>query len=72
MSISLSLEKMSIEEKLQMMEFLWADLSSRANEAVFPAWHGEVLLKREADVERGTAQFEDWEDAKQKIKDEIQ
>ena len=71
MSVSLSLEKMSIEEKLQMMELLWEDLSHSPNEMLSPSWHGDILRAREANLERGMEQFEDWEDAKQKIEEEI-
>jgi hypothetical protein len=67
MSVSLSLEKMSTEEKLQMMELLWEDLSHSPNKMLSPSWHGDILRAREANLE----QFEDWEDAKQKIEEEI-
>lgn len=72
MSVSLPLAKMSVEEKLQMMELLWEDLSSRTNEMTSPSWHGDILREREANIDRGTEQFEDWDEAKQKIEEEIQ
>jgi hypothetical protein len=71
MSVSLSLEKMSTEEKLQMMELLWEDLSHCPNEMVSPVWHGDILRARETNLEHGMEQFEDWKDAKQKIEEEI-
>jgi hypothetical protein len=72
MPVSLPLAKMSVEEKLQMMELLWEDLSNRTTEMTSPSWHGDILREREASIERGIEQFEDWEDAKQKIEEEIQ
>jgi hypothetical protein len=72
MSISVSLEKMSIEEKLQMMELLWEDLSLCSNKMTSPLWHGDILQNREENLKRGTEQFEDWEEAKRKIEEDIQ
>lgn len=72
MPASMPLEKMSIEEKLQMMELLWEDLSNRTNEMASPSWHGDILREREANIDRGAEQFEDWDEAKQKIEEEIQ
>jgi hypothetical protein len=62
---------MSVEEKLQMMEALWDDLSQNADEIQPPAWHGEVLAEREAAIARGDEQFEDWEAAREKIEKDI-
>ena len=71
MSITLPLEKMSVEEKIQAMETIWDDLCSRANSLASPDWHGEVLAEREAAIERGDDEFIDWETAKQNIKKEL-
>lgn len=71
MTISLPLDKMSLEEKLQVMEAIWDDLSQHADELQPPAWHGEVLAEREAAVDRGDEQFEDWDAAKEKIEKDI-
>lgn len=71
MSISLPLKEMTIEEKLEIMEALWDDLSQRADEMPPPAWHGELLAEREAAVARGDEAFEDWDIAKQRIEKEI-
>lgn len=62
---------MTIEEKLQIMEAIWDDLSQHADEIPPPAWHGELLAEREATVARGDEVFEDWETAKQRIEKEI-
>ena len=63
----ISLEDMTLEEKLQTMEALWDDLSRRAYGVPAPTWHGEVLHSREAAVERGDESIEDWETARTKI-----
>ena len=71
MSISLPLDKMSVEEKLQAMESIWDDLCDRADNLVSPAWHGEVLADRESALQGGDDEFIDWETAKQNIKKQL-
>ncbi len=70
--VHLPLETMSVEEKLQTMELLWADLCSRAEEPASPEWHGEVLAERAAAVARGEEIPEDWEAAKRSIRAAIE
>lgn len=63
----LELNSMTTEEKLQMMEALWDDLSRNAGGIEPPAWHVDVLAAREAALERGDEGFEDWEQARTEI-----
>lgn len=72
MNITLPLKDMTTEEKLQVMETLWDDLSRNAGELAPPAWHGEVLAEREAAIARGEATFADWDVAKRRIEQEIE
>lgn len=71
MTATLSLDEMSIEEKIQAMESLWDDLRTRAPDMASPDWHGEILAGRQAAMERGEEHFEDWETAKRDIKNRI-
>ena len=71
MSISLPLAEMTVEEKLQVMEAIWDDLSRHAEDVQPPDWHAEALAEREAAIARGEAQFDDWEAAKKKIEKDI-
>lgn len=71
MASTLPLEQMTVEEKLQAMESLWDDLCNRAGVISSPAWHGDVLGEREAMHERGADAFEDWEDAKRQINNQV-
>lgn len=66
----LPLSEMSIEEKLQAMEALWEDLSRNA-ELESPAWHEEVLIERERQLETGEASFMDWDQAKVDIRKRV-
>lgn len=57
------IEKLNIQEKLQMMESLWDSLC--ASPAIAPpAWHGDILADREQAILDGSDEFEDWESAK--------
>lgn len=67
MNNQLQLDSMTIEEKLQAMEALWADLCRNGDVPSSPAWHGEVLAQREAELEAGTEAFETWEGARRRI-----
>lgn len=71
MTISLPLKEMTIEEKLQVMEAIWDDLSHDADEVPPPAWHGKVLEALEVAIKSGEESFEDWEVAKRRIRDSI-
>ena len=68
---TLPLNQMSAEEKIRTMESLWDSLLHENSEISSPGWHAEVLAEREAVIERGDANFEDWETAKEKIREQI-
>lgn len=65
----LSLDEISIEEKLQTMETLWDDLCKNANSVPVPDWHRTVLLDGEVALEQGSDTFVSWDEAKRLIKE---
>ena len=64
----LPLNEMSVEEKLETMETIWASLSANPEAIEWPAWHEEELRVRESRVASGEARFVDWEKAKDEIR----
>ena len=66
-NMKLNLQDMTVVEKLQIMEALWDDLSRNVDELESPEWHGEILKKREKELQQGKDQFEDWTQAKKDI-----
>ncbi len=72
MSISIPLESMSVEEKIQVMEIIWDDLCHKADGMESPSWHGDVLREREEARQPGTDEFIDWDLAKKNIRKEIE
>jgi hypothetical protein len=59
-TVDLPLAQMSMDDKLQAMELLWADLSRNPEQLASPAWHGEVLRRRREQVLQGQASFQSW------------
>jgi putative addiction module component (TIGR02574 family) len=71
MEITLPLEKMTIAEKLRVMETLWSDLSRDQEQFESPEWHGEVLRERVARVKQGKESFVAWETAKSQLRNRL-
>ncbi len=64
------LARMPVSEKIQLMESLWESLSGgEAATAAVPAWHGDVLAKRQVLLDQGEESVSAWGDAKQRIRD---
>jgi hypothetical protein len=59
-----------LNEKIALMETLWAEISRIDEDVEVPEWHKEVLDERERRIRSGEAKFIPWEDAKRQI-DEI-
>ena len=71
MKVELPLAQMTVAEKLQAMEVLWADLSERAADEAVPAWHAEVLAERERRLAAGEERVLDWDEAKRQLRREL-
>lgn len=71
MSSDLSLDTMSVQEKLILMERLWVDLSRHPQDIPTPDWHGDILAQRIAAVREERTQFVDWDEAKQRLRDRL-
>ncbi len=71
MSIQLPLDQMTLAEKLEVMEALWADLSRRPEDLPSPNWHREVLQERKRSVDEGKLKFLDWQTAFTELRDEV-
>ncbi|MCP4217025.1 MAG: addiction module antitoxin RelB [bacterium] len=54
------------------MEIIKDDLCRKADGVESPAWHEDVLLKREEDLQFGTDILIDWDSAKKEIRKEIE
>lgn len=71
MSIDLPLDTMTLADKLEAMELLWADISRRPAGLPSPGWHKEVLDERRQLVSEGKLKFLDWEEAIADLRKEL-
>jgi len=71
MGITIPLEKMTTEEKIQTMETIWDDLCKKAESIPSPSWHKKVLQEREDRIKKGDEKFVNWNNAKKHIRDKI-
>jgi len=63
MSIT-EIRQLPLNEKLQIMEAIWEDLRSRAEDVPVPQWHKELLDSPLAAVEAGREEVLEWDDIK--------
>ena len=66
--MTIPLEKMTKEEKLQVMEAIWIDLTKHEQEFLSPNWHKEILKLREDRIQSGQEQYQDWVSEKRKLR----
>lgn len=62
---------MTLAEKLEAMELLWADISKAPAELPSPAWHRDILTERKRLVAEGKLKFLDWDQAIAELREEL-
>jgi hypothetical protein len=71
MAITLPLDEMTFQEKLEAMELLWEDLSRSPEGVASPDWHRKILEERRRRVADGESGFTPWEQAKADIRKKV-
>jgi hypothetical protein len=61
------IEKMTLPERLETMELLWASIVRDASSVTSPEWHGEVLAGRLEKVARGEGVFLSLDEVKRRL-----
>jgi hypothetical protein len=69
MKVMLPLDQMTVEEKLELVDLIWADICHNPEDIPMPAWHADVLREREQRLREGKAHFIDWDEAKRSLKE---
>ncbi|MDY0041320.1 MAG: addiction module protein [Desulforhabdus sp.] len=69
--VDLPLSKLTVAQKVALMEALWDDLARHEKTLDSPDWHEEVLKDREKAIAAGKASFSDWKEAKERIKGNV-
>lgn len=67
MSVDISLEQLTVSEKLALLERLWIELSRHPEDIPSPEWHGTVLDERREALRQGRTSFVAWEEARQRL-----
>ena len=66
--VEVPLSKLTLAQKLDLMEAIWDDLARQDKTLESPLWHEEVLKDREQALATGRATISDWEEAKERIR----
>ena len=67
---TIDIDTLPVEQKLRLMEALWDSLlqtPAALDECAQPAWHAQALQRAETALADGSAQFIDWDAAKQAL-----
>lgn len=64
MSLKAQIDELSLEEKLQLVFYIWDGIGSD-QQLPMPEWHKEELLKREAEEAEDLG--EDWQTVKARV-----
>lgn len=67
MSNEISLEGLSVAEKVQIVERVWSELCRHTTDVASPDWHREVLEERERRLLSGEATVSSWREAKARL-----
>lgn len=66
-TVSLPLKRMTLAQKMEVLERVWDSVREQENKLESPAWHGEVLAERQQLVEEGKATFAPWDEVKERL-----
>ena len=72
MPTTFPIKQMTVPEKIQLMEALWADLSLQAEAVELPEWHGQILQETSRRVAEGQETAVEWEAAKRELRERFQ
>jgi len=67
MSTDISIETMSVAEKVRLLESVWESLCARPGDVQSPEWHREILEDRRHRLEDGRATVSARADAKARL-----
>jgi len=66
--MTLNIQEMSRQEKLQALQALWENLVQEDEAIDSPSWHGDALKETEERMKSGNECTWDWETAKDELK----
>ncbi len=72
MQNTIEIKNLSREEKLRMMDALWADLVSEEGLLESPEWHEKALQETEKRLCKGQEKILDWQTAKKELRKQFE
>jgi hypothetical protein len=69
MSVEIPLDTMTLPEKLQALEAIWASLCVNPVDVTSPEWHGNILADRRQRLVSGQSSISEWSEAKRRLQD---
>jgi len=69
--MTLDLDLMTTQDKMEAMERLWDDLCRGTSEIDSPAWHEGALIERARQVKEDENSILNWEQAKRYIQNSL-
>lgn len=69
--VELPLSKLSLSQKLDLMETLWSDLTRDESSFKSPDWHEPILKEREKAHTAGRLTSSSWSEAKARIRKKV-
>lgn len=67
MQFTLPLDEMTIADKLNALEAIWASMKHDPKDVPLPGWHADVLAARRMRAKEGSSTYGDWADAKRRL-----
>lgn len=65
----LPLDKMTVAEKMEVVDRIMDDLSGNSASVPVIEWHGDVLKQRAENLEKGTDRFISLEEAERRVRE---
>lgn len=69
---TIDIKRLTMAEKIGLMELLWHDISKQSQNVEVPEWHLRVLEERERALANGEDEFIDFEVAIAEIRERIE
>jgi hypothetical protein len=70
-SVCDQIPNLSTAEKLEAMEALWSSLHQTFEKQDSPDWHRDLLQHRTELIESGQAVYQDWNEAKNELRERM-
>ncbi|MGI8819567.1 MAG: addiction module protein [Chthoniobacterales bacterium] len=61
------LPRLTNAERIDLLNAVWESIENKDEEIESPAWHGEVLAQREAEIQSGEAKFLSLHEVKERF-----